>query len=60
MNVSEKAWPKYDGTGSLDTFLTKMEYFMDASDVPDCERPFKLVSLMKGRAFDWLSQQPGW
>ena len=53
--MSDKAWPKYDGTGSLDAFLTKMDYFMDASDVPDCERSFKLISLLKGRAFDWLA-----
>ena len=56
LHVSDKAWPKYDGTGSLDTFLTKMEYFLNAGDVPEDERPFKLISLLKGRAFDWLAQ----
>ena len=60
MHVSEKAWTKFDGTGSLGTFLTKMEYFMHITDMPDSKRTPQLVQLLKGRAFTWLSQQPNW
>jgi hypothetical protein len=38
LKVDSKAWPKFDGEGSLDTFLKKMEYFMRITEMPDRER----------------------
>ena len=60
MKVSEKAWPMFDGTGDLASFLSKMEYLMQISDMPDCERAPQLVQLLKGRAFTWLQHLPNW
>ena len=60
MRVSEKAWPKFDGTGDLASFLSKMEYLIRISDMPDCERAPQLVQLLKGRAFTWLQNLPNW
>lgn len=56
MDVDAKAWPKFDGTGPLDTFLTKVEYFMLITDMQECEKTPKLIQLIKGRAFTWLSK----
>lgn len=60
MDVDSKAWPKFDGTGPLDTFLLKVEYFMRISDMQECEKAPKLMQLIKGRAFTWLAHQPNW
>ena len=60
MNVDGKAWPKFDGTGPLDTFLTKVAYFMRITNMEEDEKMPKLVELLKGRAFNWLSHQPQW
>jgi hypothetical protein len=60
MKVSEKAWPKFDGTGDLGSFLSKMEYLMHITDMPHCERAPQLVQLLKGRAFTWLQHLPNW
>lgn len=59
-DVDAKAWPKFDGTGALDTFLTKVEYFMLLTDMDERKRGPKLIQLLKGRAFTWLSHQPNW
>lgn len=58
--MDPKNWPKFDGSGSLDDFIMKFEYFMMGSDLEDDEKARKLVELIKGRAFSWLSRQPGW
>jgi hypothetical protein len=58
--MDAKAWPKFDGTGPLDAFLTKVAYFMRITDMQEDDRTPKLVSLLKGRAFVWLSHQPNW
>ena len=60
MKVSEKAWPKFDGTGVLGSFLSKMEYLMRVTDIPNCERALQLVQLLKGGAFTWLQHLPNW
>lgn len=54
--VDPKSWPKFDGSGPLDAFLMKFEYFMMGSDLEDDEKARKLVELTRGRAFTWLSQ----
>ena len=43
LKVDSKAWPKFDGEGSLDTFLKKMEYFMRITEMPDRERASQIV-----------------
>jgi hypothetical protein len=60
MDVDARAWPKFDGTGPLDVFLTKVGYFMQVTNMADFEKTPKLVQLIKGRAFTWLSHQPNW
>jgi hypothetical protein len=60
MTFEAKAWPSFDGTGSLEAFLTKIEFFMTVSDMNEADRMPKLVSLIKGRAFVWLSSHKSW
>ena len=60
MNVEAKSWPKFDGTGSLDAFITKMEYFMRVTHMLDCEKTSRVIELLRGRAFIWLPHQPNW
>jgi hypothetical protein len=60
MAVDAKAWPKFDGAGPLGAFLKKVEYFMRITNMQEYEKTPKLVSLLKGRAFIWLSHQPNW
>lgn len=59
-SVDPKNWPKFDGSSHFDVFITKFQYFMMGVDIDDDEKARKLVELIKGRAFAWLSQQPGW
>ncbi len=60
MTFEAKAWPSFDGTGSLEAFLTKIDFFMNVSDMNESERMPKIVSLIKGRAFVWLSSHKSW
>ena len=43
MEVDGKAWPKFDGAVPLDNFLTKVEYFMHITDMPECEKTLNLI-----------------
>jgi hypothetical protein len=53
--IDAKAWPAFDGTGPLEPFLTKVEFLMNLSGMPDGDRMGKLITLIKGRAFAWLA-----
>jgi hypothetical protein len=60
LHVDAKAWPSFDGTGPLDAFLAKVEYFMHITGMQDYEKKPKLIQQIKGRAFIWLSHHPTW
>ncbi len=41
--VEERAWPKFDGTGPLDTFLAKVDYFLHVSRTPPDDYKLRLI-----------------
>lgn len=54
-HVDSKSWPKFDGTGPVEAFILKVDYFMEGSDMDEEERTRKMMELIRGRAFTWLS-----
>jgi len=41
--VSAKEWPRFDGTNDLASFLSKMQYLMKDSGLPEDRRAPQLI-----------------